>query len=488
MKIAHFCRFGPHQCGQYSTVRDLILAERAIGIDAQFIDCGTDDKGTIREGLVDGPICTQPLAWALNKADIAIRHTSVPSKVYETIPVLLALHGRPENSFLLESYDKSPVISTVMGTVKKGMYKAVFSFWPEHVYYWMSILGGTKVHCIPAPVDFDTYTIEGEKHDFGRWKAGINLVVADMWREDHTPFNLVFAAQYFKENYYAGTKLHMYGVPTKKSCFKFLAPLQKNGVVGEVSGVVGFLPKIYRAADIILTPNIIATRIIRESLASGLPVVAPHGCTHTQYRGEPRDYKAFATAIKNCYEAITPNTRLALREYAHQEFGQMATANAMKALCEEVLANKKPAWNAMSILEDDWDAIKNFVETNNVKRVVEFGSGISTQLLDKLGITVHSFETNPEQVKQLEKKLANTTFELWDAKTVPHIEGDMAFIDGPHGGKNREPSYRAVAESGIPFVACHDIHRAEDKQWVDKYFSEWEGVSGTNHLLILRRV
>jgi len=488
MRIAHFAIFAPHASGQYETVKDLILAERALGVNAQFVDCGTDKKGTVREGLYDGAIHTKPLTWALEKADICIRHTTVPKEVYDVKPVIMAMHGRPESSFLLEFYDIIPgLISNIGNVLRTGRYKAVFTFWEEHVYYWKHI-HGVKVNYIPAPVTFLDYNINGDKHDFGQFKAGINLMVADMWRHDNSPFNLLFAAQYFQENYHKDTKLHMYGVPVKKKCLGFLANMQKKGVVGEVAGQVGWIPKIYRGADILLTTNIVATRVIREAMACGLPVVAPHGCRYTPYTAEPRDYKAFAAAINDCYNDTTPEMKENIYHRAKEEFNSLHTAQCVINLCKQVL-KEKPIWNAMSITANDWEVLKGFISMNNIKSIVEFGAGVSTTLFDQAGVNVVSYETIPAMVEKTKEKTPNAEFIIWDGKTPPEIKErfDMAFIDGPHGGKNREPSYKAIAESAVDIVACHDAMRQEDRQWIDKYFKDWKPRIGTNDLLILKR-
>jgi len=339
LKAAHFSIQAPHASGQYETVRDLILAERAVGIDAQFIDCGSDEKDQfkIREGLEDRGIKTMPLDWALN-ADVAIRHSIIPDEVYNKIPVVMALHGRPESSFRLEYGGKAPVISNVMKMAKSGKYKSVFTFWPEHIYLWEQITNG-KIDLVPAPVNLDEYTPEGERHEFGQFKADINLMIADIWRDDTIPFNLIFAAQYFKDKYHPDTKLHLYGVSNvKKACFNFLAHMQKNGVIGEVAGVIGYLPKIYRSADILLTPNTIATRIVREAMASGLPIVAPHGCSHTEYNAEPRDYTTFAATMARCHREINNGKRQEIRKKAEESFNFEHTGNAMKSILEKAVS------------------------------------------------------------------------------------------------------------------------------------------------------
>jgi len=489
MKIAHFAIFAPHSTGMHATVKDLILAERRVGIDAQFIDYGLNQKAECREGLVDGDIHTVPLAWA-NEADIVVRHSDVPSSVFDGKKrVLFALHGRPENSFRLEQYKKTPIISTIMKAAKSGVYSGFITFWPEFVYYWSSLISA-KVYYVPSPINLDEFSPSGKRHNFGKYWGDPNIVIADMWREDTTPFNLMYAANYFKENFCNTARVHIYGIPTKNSCVNYLGPLQGSGLVGQTCGIVNNLSEIFRSADILLTPNIISTRIIREAMASGLPIVAPNGCRFTPYTEEPRNIKAFARAINDCYGNLGPKESLRLREQALDEFGLDVVGNSMKELLEKVMAEPpkgKVQWNAMSITSDDWDIIKEVVESNNIKNVVEFGSGISTELFDESGVKVVSFETSMTQVEASIKAIPRADIRPWNGKSIPTIEGDMVLIDGPHGGKNREPSYKAVAESNIPLVICHDSHRPEDRQWVDKYFSSWDVLKEGKTLIVLRR-
>jgi len=335
MKVAHFAIFAPHGSGQYETVKDLILAERSVGIDAQFVDFGSDKKGTNRNELSDGEVHTVPLAWAFDEADIVVRHTSIPEKILDEKPVICALHGRPENSFRLEQYKTAFVISSLRKAASEGKHKAFITFWPEYLFYWSRMLG-IKIFFVPPPVDLNTYIPDGLRHSFGKHEGSPNIVVADRWREDRTPFNLIFAAQYFRENFYPDAKLHIYGISiTKSSAINFFARMQKrknNGVVGQTFGVMAYIADVYRGADFILTPNMIATRIVRESMASGLPMVAPLGCQYTPFTAEPRDLKSFALAMKECWEY--PTDHIALRKQAKDLFGPEKVGQMMKQLLE----------------------------------------------------------------------------------------------------------------------------------------------------------
>lgn len=422
MRVAHFGIFAPHASGQYETIKDLILAERLVGIDAQFIDCGSKDDFTVREGLEDRGIKTMPLNWALNKADIAVRHTVVPKEVFKKMPVVLALHGRPENSFRLEYNDKMPVISGIIKAAKSDTYRDIFTFWPEHIYLWENIIGNGKISHIPAPVNLDEYTLQGEKHDFGKFKATINLMVADIWRDDTIPFNLVFAAQYFRDKYYKDTKLHIYGVSNlKKKCFEFLAHMQKEGVVGEVGGVVSYLPKIYRAANVLLTPNTIATRIVREALASGLPIVAPSGCKYSKFHAEPKDYRSFADAIAKTYQKSTAKkSRLQIREFAKTEFGFEKVGPAIKELLEKAI-KKSP----ISVIGSK--AITN-------KQLVEYGKAYCKTISSLEHSLQRTMRRNERAIeisyvfKQLTKYYPSTVLDVGTGKSsLPHLMSGVRF-------------------------------------------------------------
>ena len=100
------------------------------------------------------------------------------------------------------------------------------------------------------------------------------------------------------------------------------------------------LEKYYRGADILITPNIIATRVVREALASGVSIVAPHGARYAQFHGEPRDIKEFGEAIENCWTkrlAGGDSYRHKLSKMAEDEFGMERVGQAMKRVCERIV-------------------------------------------------------------------------------------------------------------------------------------------------------
>lgn len=150
-------------------------------------------------------------------------------------------------------------------------------------------------------------------------------------------------------------------------------------------------------------------------------------------------------------------------------------------------------WCRRSITKSEWEVLEDVIKKYKIKKVVEFGPGVSTQLMDRFGVEVHAYETMLIHIKRIQLLTCNTTYILWDGQAPPIFdeEYDLAFIDGPCGGENREPSYQAIANSGISFVACHDCKREVDSKWIKKYFQNWVKIARADEsipgLLVLRR-
>lgn len=507
MKIAHFSAFHLNRSGMYATVTDMIRAERMQGIEAEFVDYGTDEDGHVysKVGLIDRDIVSKSPDWAYKHADILVRHSMIVEPIARVgIPMIMAMHGRPEYSYLLEHYNQSPVMSIMCNHETDMKYAAYISFWKEHQLFWSLMMPGRKIFYIPSVVDLKKYNPDGEKHLFGKWGGCPNILIADLWREDVTPFNAVIGAALFKEKYVQGAKVQLFGLPPVGKGFvtQYGEKLRAAGVVGEANMLVPFMDKVYRSADILVTPHKIATRIIREALASGLPIVAGSGCPYTTYVADARDHEAFAHQINRCWTALQINRKSMkedARKMAEKEFGYERMGKAMLDLCNEILGRKKEMgylpieWSGWSLDPTDWVVLRDFLKSRNIKRVVEFGAGVSTQLMDRLGMEVDSYETDEIHLEKVKRLVSKANIILWNGIS-PLVLGmyDLALIDGPSGGENREPSYKAVAESKVKLVACHDSKRVEDRVWIAKYFSAWKEVVRADEsiqgLLILERI
>jgi len=506
MKIAHFTVFSPNRSGLYGTVADLIRAERMQGIDAELVDYGPDENGNIcsKVGLIDGDIVSMSPEWAYKNADILVRHSMIVEPIARVgIPIIMAIHGRPEYSYLLEHYGTSPVMSIMCNHETDQKYAGYITFWKEHIPFWSLMMPRREVSYIPSMVDLKKFNPTGEKILFGNKEGSPNILIADMWREDITPFNAILAVAQFKEKYVQGAKAHLFGLPPTNKGFvtQYAERLRAAGVVGEANMIVPFMDRVYRSVDMVVTPHKIATRIVREALASGIPIVAGSGCPYTPYTADAHDTVAFAHQINRCWIAMqTKGNKLKeeARAMAEKEFGFESAGKAMLELCNSILAKEQKAdplpieWSAWTIAPTDWVVLRDVLKEKKIKKAVEFGSGTSTQLMDRFGIVVDSYETDEAHLERIRRLVSKANIILWNGSSPLTLgDYDLALIDGPSGGVNREPSYKAVAESKIKLVACHDYKRIEDAFWINKYFGTWKIVVKADEsipgLLILER-
>lgn len=250
MKIAHFSVFSPNQSGMYATVTDMIRAERSQGIEAEFIDYGTDADGNVysKVGLIDNDIVSRSPEWAYKHADILIRHSMIVEPIARVgIPMIMAMHGRPEYSYMLQHYNQSPVMDIMCNHETDAKYAAYISFWREHKLFWQLMMPQREINYIPAIVNLKKFNPNGEKYHFGQWSGTPNILIADMWREDVTPFNTVCSAALFQQKNAPAAKIHIFGLPAGKSCVtQYAERLRAAGVFGEANYIYPYMDKVYR--------------------------------------------------------------------------------------------------------------------------------------------------------------------------------------------------------------------------------------------------
>jgi len=380
IKVAHWVEVG--LCGQYRTVKDLVKAEREAGLDARIIDfhmlSKTEHKWESRR--IEG---SEDIEWA-KEADVYIRHTFVP-KEYRDLgkPIIMCCHGRPESTFRLSRSGQIKLHHEFENCFKNDLYKAFVSFWPEYVYINKTKFGD-KFHHIPICVDLDYFHPEGEKW---KWKnpGKINLLVCDIWREDVIPYYTLYKAAEFIENSGLDAKLHIVGLSAYKhgSVQYMIKKLRERNVIGDVLPLIKDLRIFARAADVILTPNVIDTRIVREAMACGCPVVKGFG------RTEFINSEETAFLYNLCSDKID---RDVIRAEAEDMFNPKVTGAKMKELVEKVLHQPK-AWTEgdVAMKNQDYDeylehqksklnnkpdfvqAYDKKYEENLTKRILDFG-------------------------------------------------------------------------------------------------------------------
>lgn len=348
MRVVHCATIAPNRCGLYGTARDMAAAEIKYGIDAGFLDVTPATDGAFINGVMEGyPKIKDPMVkpksyeWA-KEADAYIRHSYIPAELQALgKPLLLALHGRPESSFRLETQTKQAIMSTIFKRGHDKRYRGFLCFWREYMVPWQLVVPQEKLFYVPAPIDLDYYNPDGEKFDISKHSGEPNIVIADIWREDIIPLNLVYAAALFQQKYCKTAKLHLLAVQGKnlRALMGTLSGLKNISVLGGVVGITKDINNLYRAMDMVITPHTIATRTVREPLACGVPVVAGAGNKYTPYTASHLDIDAFAKAINDCWQDIKADRdsiKAMARKTAEIAFNFDNTGKVMKQVLEKV--------------------------------------------------------------------------------------------------------------------------------------------------------
>ncbi len=269
LRLAHAVVVTPGRCGLYETTRELVVSLRALGVDSRMVDplakeLHTDDRGAVMADL----------EWG-KTADVLVNHSGLGSKLEETNqPVVHVAHGRPRSSFLAEVSGNTSIYSYHYHKNKDPRFKAVVTFWPEHRAYHEVMWPNTPIYVVTAPVDLEVWTPDGPRgYNFSGKKGSCNVICTDAWRDDIDPFTVVNAFALYSRKY-KGAKLHIYGRSKNlRGWSALLKTIQDQGNLGEVRRwVVSGLDHVYRAADVLITPHIIAVRSKREAMACGCPV------------------------------------------------------------------------------------------------------------------------------------------------------------------------------------------------------------------------
>jgi ADP-heptose:LPS heptosyltransferase len=136
-----------------------------------------------------------------------------------------------------------------------------------------------------------------------------------------------------------------------------------------------------------------------------------------------------------------------------------------------------------SITDRDWMFMKETVEKYKVKKVLEFGAGLSSLLLGTITDQVITYETTPGWIKKISQFKSDKNIILqWNGKQIPSVDKfDMVFVDGPSGGVNREWSTKYASELS-DLVIVHDAGRKEEREWQAKYLeNDFELIAKGGH-------
>ena len=276
MRIAHFAPFAPGRCGLYETTRDMVTLEKRLGHQVELVDVGVEGRRHV--GATDGDIKTTSYE-AVEGFDVFVSHSDVSADFLRrtTAPVVHVMHGRPRSSFLLQQTQpgKSPVYDLVARWAKDARYAAFLTLWREHLPFWRVLVPERKLHSTTAPpCDLRRYSSEGPRHEFPD-PTKCQVLVADMWRADADPWHVLHGLMRLDPKRY---QVHVYGAQNPLGPWQHVfRRLRRLGLLGEVKGMMRDFDRVLRSADVLVTGSDIATRVVREALAVGTPVVGPSG-------------------------------------------------------------------------------------------------------------------------------------------------------------------------------------------------------------------
>lgn len=317
MKIAHFVFYGPKRSGMYETARELCLGEVALDHEAKLIDTSWIGKRAAPTAYkFDRGVDIAPPGWA-EDADVHVLHSRLPDNLYGTKPIVMLLHGAPEYTFYSEVWlhkEGDRGHSTLLAYAKEGKINKFVTLWTRHVPYWQLLFGDDAVAYVPPIVDMNEYKPEGETLKLHN-EGGFNIGYCDTWRPtfQKEPFQILPGVrEFWKKN--RDAKFHIFGIPSEqKRAEKYgniwdrhiLAMKRQGDFIGALWEMTPEMPKAYRALDVVITNCIDESRVVRETLATGKPLVAPVGNKYTPYRCVLDDPISIADALKKVRDDLT---------------------------------------------------------------------------------------------------------------------------------------------------------------------------------------
>ncbi|GAG51677.1 unnamed protein product [marine sediment metagenome] len=103
----------------------------------------------------------------------------------------------------------------------------------------------------------------------------------------------------------------------------------------------------------------------------------------------------------------------------------------------------------------DWEFLEDVIDAHAIKSVVEFGSGLSTDLFVAKGLEVVSYEDHEEWFEMKAAVYPGVVRE-WDGGRVDIGHPDLVFIDGPWDLSLRGPAFKSAWGAAPRFIAVHD--------------------------------
>jgi hypothetical protein len=127
-------------------------------------------------------------------------------------------------------------------------------------------------------------------------------------------------------------------------------------------------------------------------------------------------------------------------------------------------------WGAGRIGWNEWYAIRDFLRSKGIKEVLEFGSGLSSELFVIEGMKLVSFdelEVHINILKNLSPTKEKASFHYYPHDTIPNVKEvypnrkwDFIFVDGPH---RRAREVALAMELSNKYICLHDPNLGEEE-------------------------
>lgn len=338
MRVAHFCGGSTYRSGMTMTVHDINKAQLKMGIDSGIVYTHDFIKGSFENGgdTFEG-VCSKPLSWA-KKADVIVMSSTIPLETWDWgIPIVFINHGMPQGSILMEIEQNDSVYSTALNCLNNPLIKKTVTFWREHLRTFKKYTD--NIVYVPHGIELERYNWPCEPF---HTEGNPNVIIASMWRYIKNPYNHIVAMSELKENGMPGIKLNCLGFGNRnsRSWRTFLHPFLKSGLIGEFGAMTPNLPLYFKGGDFCVEPVTGGSRILKEAMICGLPVLANEGCEWTDYTCNPDDYDSINAAVERLWSHLQ-NDREKVKQKTYQiakdNFDVRETARQLVEIYKEVI-------------------------------------------------------------------------------------------------------------------------------------------------------
>jgi len=287
MKVAHWSSWAPHRSGLFEAAKDLVLAERAAGIDSLFINMTEADPekhlaecpgGRLDEGQL------KPSTWEEAKdAHIWVVHRGIPAALVEEAKkhyTIMAIHGGPEHMVMydIENSGNKQSFNSHINMINN--YSKAMALNEHDFQIWKLYANPGQVVLIEDSIDVSRYSPEGYAWEFHGLPA---ILYADISRNIKLPFTLFWSMPGVHQKL-PEARLEMYGLPfaevnTFRNTMVRGYDINLLGTLESVQLITSDLRPMMRGAHIGVNPNLngVRSRVTMEMMACGLPVIASNG-------------------------------------------------------------------------------------------------------------------------------------------------------------------------------------------------------------------